>query len=142
MMSRIAYARCLAVILGLIGLMPGFVRAESLTVESGQTVSITAAATYDSVTVRGTLEISGATLTTAARASLDGGTIRLGDGGVLSAAGIDVGASDSILSFEGGRCLLTGQIKTGGAGNLSIVGAGGWSAVSDPARISGDRQMS
>lgn len=125
MMSRIAYARCLAVILGLIGLMPGFVRAESLTVESGQTVSITAAATYDSVTVRGTLEISGATLTTAARASLDGGTIRLGDGGVLSAAGIDVGASDSILSFEGGRCLLTGQIKTGGAGNLSIVGEGG-----------------
>ena len=118
-------AGSLAVILGLAGLASGQARAESLTVESGQTVSVAAAATYDSVTVRGALEISDATLTTAARVSLDGGTIRLGDGGVLSAAGIDVGASDSILSFEGGRCLLTGQIKTGGAGKLSIVGAGG-----------------
>ena len=80
--------------------------AESLTVGPGETVEINESKRYDSVT-------------------LNGGTVRLGTGGVLRGGGVDIGASDSTIEFNGGKLEVSGQIKTTDAGNLYLVGAGG-----------------
>ena len=58
--------------------------AESLTVGPGETVEINESKRYDSVT-------------------LNGGTVRLGTGGVLRGGGVDIGASDSTIEFNGGK---------------------------------------
>ena len=65
--------------------------AELLTVDSGETVTPECKA-YDAITVQGTLVIpsGGAVTCTAARVSIDGGTIQLNAGTVLRVKGIDV----------------------------------------------------
>lgn len=69
----------------------GFVQAESLTVTSGQAVTVDTAKSYDSVT-------------------LSGGTIVLADGGTLTTGGISVENADSTIRFDGGRLASSGRI--------------------------------
>ena len=100
--------------------------AESLMVGSGETVMPECKA-YDAITVLGTLVVpsGGAVTCTATRVSIDGGTIQLNAGSVLRVKGIDVGASDSMIEFNGGKIVLVEELKTNGAGNLDLNGSGG-----------------
>ena len=77
--------------------------------------------------IQGTLVIpSGSAVTcTAARVSIDGGTIQLNDGAVLRVKGIDVGASDSTIEFNGGRLAVVEGLITTDTGNLYLNGLGG-----------------
>ena len=98
--------------------------AESLTVGVGETVTAESKA-YDGITVQGTLVLpADAAASTTSRITISGGTIQLGSGAVLRANGIDVGASDSTIEFNGGKLAVVEEIKTTGAGNLDLVGAG------------------
>ena len=82
--------------------------ADSLTVSSGQTVTVSETKNYDSV-------------------SIDGGTIVLNADGVLKVGtdGVNVGAADSAITFNGGKLAISGPIKTTGAGNLYLNGNDG-----------------
>lgn len=82
--------------------------ADSLTVSSGETVTISETKTYDSV-------------------SIDGGTIVLDADGVLKVGtgGVNVGASDSTITFNGGKLAISGSVRTTGAGNLYLNGNDG-----------------
>lgn len=100
--------------------------AESLTVGSGETVTAECKA-YDAMTIQGTLVIpsGGAVTCTVSRVSIDGGTIQLSAGSVLRVKGIDVGASNSTIEFNGGRLAVVEGLITTGAGNLYLNGLDG-----------------
>ena len=73
----------------------GAVHAGTLTVTSGQTVTMDSAQTYDAV-------------------SMSGGTIVLSAGGVLTTAGgVSVDTADSTICFDGGRLVTSATIAVG-----------------------------
>lgn len=98
--------------------------AGSLTVASGESKTVSVDALYDSVTVSGTLIVSGAKLTSTAAVTVDGGRIELGTGAVLAAKGVNGGAADSTITFKGGKLSLSERIQTAGAGKIALVGDG------------------
>ena len=84
----------------------GAVHADTLTVTSGQTVTIDSAQTYDAV-------------------SMSGGTIVLSAGGVLTTAGgVSVDTADSTICFDGGRLVTSATIAATGA-TLTLAGRDG-----------------
>lgn len=84
----------------------GAVHADTLTVTSGQTVTIDSAQTYDAV-------------------SLSGGTIVLSAGGVLTTAGgVSANTADSTICFAGGRLKTARQVLASGT-TLTLVAEGG-----------------
>lgn len=98
--------------------------AASLTVAVGDTVQIAADASYDSITVAGTLVVTGAKLTSSGALALTGGTVRLGDGATLTAAGVMASSAASTIEFNGGRLVTSGQVNAGSVA-LSFAGNGG-----------------
>lgn len=85
----------------------GAAHADTLTVTSGQTVTIDSAQTYDAV-------------------SMSGGTIVLSAGGVLTTAGgVESTAEGSTIRFDGGKLISKATIKASGSGKLALVGNDG-----------------
>ena len=98
--------------------------AESLNVAGGETLTVSSDATYDSVTVSGTLVVSNANLTSSGALALTGGTVRLQSGATLTAAGVNASSAESTIEFSGGRLVTSGQIKADGM-KLSILSGAG-----------------
>lgn len=96
--------------------------AEVLTVPAGgESVTISADASYDSISVAGELVVDGAVLTSSGALELTGGTVRLSNGATLSAAGVTASSAASAIEFNGGRLVLSDQIMANGV-NLALRG--------------------
>ena len=96
--------------------------AEVLTVPAGgESVTISADASYDSISVAGELVVDGAALTSSGALELTGGTVRLSNGATLSAAGVTASSAASAIEFNGGRLVLSDQIMANGV-NLALRG--------------------
>lgn len=95
--------------------------AETLTVEKGQSVSVTSAVTYDAVTVHGDLTVSGAWL------AIPDGTGVNGEEKVVVSLGPDAGDAATLTVKDDGEF---GQTSNVGKGEILEVGAnGGWGRV-------------
>ena len=80
------------------------------------------------------LVVEGAVVSTPARLSLEGGTVRLGTSARLEAAGLDATGDAASVAFAGGRLVSNGSISSDACA-LSLVGEAGdvlldWSCAS------------
>ena len=107
-----------------VALVSSGVFAASLDVAGGETVTVSADATYDSIAVSGTLVVSGAKLTSSGALALTGGTVRLQSAATLTAAGVNASSAASTIEFNGGRLVTSGRIDANGVA-LSLVGNAG-----------------
>ncbi|MBO4527533.1 MAG: hypothetical protein J5743_07900 [Victivallales bacterium] len=112
-------ARASVVAIGLFATSGAF--AAALTVASGETISVNADETYDSITVEGTLVVTGAKLTSVGPLALMGGTVRLGENATLTVSGVAASSAASTIEFNGGRLVTSGSINAGSV-ELSLVG--------------------
>lgn len=93
--------------------------AETLTVEKGQSVSVTSAVTYETVTIHGDLTVAGARLT------IPDGTGANGAEKVVVSLGSDAGDAATLTVKDDGEFF-----QTAGKGEILEVGAnGGWGRV-------------
>lgn len=90
----------------------------------GDPVVVSSDASYDTITVAGTLVVSGAKLACTSPLAVTGGSVILEDGATLTAAGVTASSADSKIEFNGGRLVTSGQIKADGV-VLSLSGNGG-----------------
>ena len=101
-------------------MLHGAAFAAALTVPAGGApVTVSADANYDSISVAGELVVDGANLTSSGALELTGGTVRLGNGATLTAAGVTASSSTSVIEFNGGRLATSGKITANGA-NLEL----------------------
>lgn len=107
-----------------VALVSSGVFAASLDVAGGETVTVSADASYDSVSVSGTLVVSNANLTSSGALALPGGTVRLQSGATLTAAGVNASSAASTIEFTGGRLVTSGQITADGMALSIQAGAG------------------
>jgi hypothetical protein len=96
----------------------------TLTVAAGDTKTIAGDEAYDSVTIAGTLELTGAKLTSSGAVKLTGGKVIINAGATLTAVGVTAASSASTIEFNGGRLVTSGQINAGDV-SLSLVGNSG-----------------
>lgn len=120
-MDKIQTSALRMIVLGGVSLACALSSAETLTVAQGETVTLTADAAYETITVSGTLAVEGAVVSTPARLSLVGGTVRLGTSARLEASGIDATGDSASVAFAGGRLVTGGSIASDGC-SLSLAG--------------------
>lgn len=118
------YKSCIVMAMSVLMLQCAAVAATFTVPAGGDSVVVSSDASYDSITVAGTLVVSGAKLACTSPLAVTGGTVILEDGATLTAAGVTASSADSKIEFNGGRLVTSGQIKADGV-VLSLSGNGG-----------------
>ena len=114
---------CIVLAMSVLTLQCAAAAATFMVPAGGDPVVVSSDASYDCITVEGTLVVSGSKLTSAGQLILTGGTVILEDGATLTAAGVTASSADSKIEFNGGRLVTSGQIKADGVA-LSLSGNG------------------